>query len=380
MPEYIFDGRFNSGEKASGVPATVTFKADGLGIKGVDGVQLAFWNYEDLQPAAPVTRGASDVLLRHSRTPRATLFVRGPGAGRLLIARAPGTAQSFQRFKIVGLSLIVTAVAVIAGMALFFGRVSASKAVAALIPTETAGRLGSQSIEIFGAVAPACTAQPGNIALQRILDRLQAGGDYGHPFILHVAKSGIPNAFAFPGRHIVLLSGLVKQARSAEEVAGVLAHEMGHGLERDPEAFFVRNLGMQVLIQFLTGQSGSQSPFAAGAFLLQLRYSRDAERAADNHAIEILKQARILPEPTADFFLRDAAKPSGEGGVLSYLSTHPSSKERAKLFQSQASYPTEPVLTTREWADAQAVCGELPGKKPGEGPKRPVDKLDNRKA
>jgi Zn-dependent protease with chaperone function len=368
VPEYVFDGQYNSGEKASGVRATVIFKAKGLEIKSANGGQLAFWNYEDLLAAAPIAKEASDVLLHHSQTARATLFIRGPGAGQLVINRAPRTAQTFQRFRIVSLSLIVTALAVLAGMALFFGRVSASKAVAALIPAETAAKLGSQSIEIFGPVAPACIGQPGNAALQRILDRLQASGDYGRPFTLHAAQSAIPNAFAFPGRHIVLLSGLVKQAKSPEEVAGVLAHEMGHGLERDPEALFVRNLGMQVLIQFLTGQSGSQSALTAGAFLLQLRYSREAERAADAHAVEILRKARIGPQPTADFFLRDATKSSGEGALLSYLNTHPSSKERAKLFQSQAVYPVESVLSDKEWAEAQAICG--PGKKPAENLKK----------
>jgi beta-barrel assembly-enhancing protease len=363
LAEVSYEGRWSSGESAGGVPAAIDFESAGLSIKGADGVQLAFWNYEDLLPAAPIAKGAADALLRHSQTPRATLFVRGAGIGKALIARAPRTAQSFQRFKIVRLSLIVTAVAAVAGLALLFGRVSASKTVAALIPAEAANRLGQQSIEMFGPIAPACINQPGNLALQRILDRLRAGGKYGSSFTLHIARSGIANAFALPGRHIVLLSGLVKQAKSPEEVAGVLAHEMGHGLERDPEALFVRSVGMQVLIQFLTGQSGSQSPLTAGALLLQLRYSRQAEYEADSHAIEILRNAKISSQPTAGFFLRDQAK-SSEGGLLSYLSTHPSSKNRAALFKSQPPYPAEPIIGSKEWADAQAICEDKPAAPP----------------
>src|SRR5262249_31359630 len=156
---------------------------------------------------------------------------------------------------------------------------------------------------------------------------------YGRPFKLHVVRSGIANAFALPGRHIVILSGLVKQAKTPEEVAGVLAHEMGHGLEKDPEVLFVRSTGMDALLQLLTGQSGTPT-LAAGALFLQLRYSRDAERSADAHAVIILRNSQIEPKPTADFFLRDAAKsdPADKGGMFGYLSTHPSSKERAQLF------------------------------------------------
>jgi beta-barrel assembly-enhancing protease len=367
LTELSFEGRWSSGETAGGVPATIDFESAGLSIKGTDGVQLAFWDYKDLLPAGPIAKRAADALLRHAQTPRATLFVRGAGIGKALIARAPRTAQSFQRFRVVSLSLIFTAIAAIAGLALLFGRVSASKTVAGLIPAEAANRLGLQSIEMFGPVAPACVNQPGNLALQRILDRLRASGEYGSPFKLHVAQSKIANAFALPGRHIVLLSGLVKQAKSPEEVAGVLAHEMGHGIERDPEALFVRGGGMQVLIEFLTGQSGSQTPLTAGALLLQLRYSREAEHAADSHAIEILRNAKISSQPTAGFFLRDQAK-SSEGGVLSYLSTHPSSKSRAVLFKSQPPYPVEPIIGAKEWADAQAICEEKPAGAPAPAP------------
>jgi Zn-dependent protease with chaperone function len=376
MSPAIFEGQWSSGETANAVPATIGFEADGLSIKATDGSPLAFWSYGDLLPGAPIGRESADVLLRSSKAPRAALFIQGEGAGRLLIQHAPRTAQSFQRFKIVSLSMIATVIILIAGAALLFGRVSLSKAVAAFIPDKVADRMGSQSVEMFGRVAPACVNQPGNAALQRILQRLQTGGDYGPPFKLHVVQSRIANAFALPGRHIVLLSALVKQAKSPEEVAGVLAHEMGHGLEKDPEVLFVRSTGLDALLQLLTGQSGTNPLAAGGAIFLQFRYSRDAERSADAHAVEILKNSRIEPKSTADFFLRDAAKSEGldKSSVLSYLSTHPSSKERAQVFLSQPAYAVQPVLNEKEWADAQAICGPADVKKPAEDGKKPQEK------
>jgi Zn-dependent protease with chaperone function len=376
MPPATFQGTWSSGDTANAVPARIGFEADGLSVEAADGGLLAFWNYGALIPATPIRRGSADMLMRSAEAPRAVLFIQGEGAGRLLIRHAPQTAQSFHRLRIVGRSMIATAVILIAGAALFYSGVSLSKAVAALIPDSLADRMGSRSVQTFGRAAPACANQPGNAALQRILDRLQSGGDYGPPFKLHVVQYGIANAFALPGRHIVLLSGLIKQAKSAEEVAGVLAHEMGHGLEKDPEAHLVRSTGIDALVQLLTGQSGTQTPLAAGALFLQFQYSRDAERSADAHAVEILRHSHIEPKATGDFFLRYATKSeaSDQSTLLGYLNTHPSSKERAQLFLSQPAYAAQPVLNGKEWADAQAVCGPAVNIKPGEDLKKPSEK------
>jgi beta-barrel assembly-enhancing protease len=356
----VFKGQWSSGEKANAVPVTVVFEAGGISFGSLQEGQRGYWNYSDLLAGAPVLRNAGDVLLRNRQVPLASLFIEGEGAASLVLARAPHTSERSHRLKILGYSLIATAVAAVAGVLLFFGGGSASKAIAALIPPEIASSIGLHNVEMFGPIAPACVDQPGNAALQRMLDRLQGATGNGRPFTLHVAKASIPNAFALPGGHIVLLSALVKQAESPEEAAGVLAHEMGHGIEMDPEALFVRNLGMQTLISLMTGQSGNGTALEAGAFLLQLRYSREAERAADDHAVEILRKAGVASKPTGDFFLRHAS--DADGGMLSYLSTHPDSKDRAKLFHSQQPYAVRPLLTGKEWADAKALCGDDPAK------------------
>jgi beta-barrel assembly-enhancing protease len=365
VPESVFQGRWSDGQTAKAVPVRIRFEKDGLYGESEAGTSLVQWDYAGLVAGAPIGKNASEALLHHRKAPRAALFLEGPSAGRILLAHAPQTAAAAGRGKVVAFGLTVTAFFILAGAFLFLGNISASKTIAGLIPDAMTDRIGLQSVEIFGPVAPACAGQPGNAALDRILARLQGSGDYGRPFKLHVARSRIANAFALPGRHIVLLSGLVKQAKSPEEVAGVIAHEMGHGIERDPETLFVRSTGMQALLELLTGQSGTQAPLTAGALLLQLRFSRAAERSADAHALEILRKARVAPKPTGDFFLRHATRDGKESGILSYLGTHPSSKERAQLFLSQQSYSVEPLLNEQEWAAAQGLCVE-PGKAAGD--------------
>jgi predicted Zn-dependent protease len=139
----------------------------------------------------------------------------------------------------------------------------------------------------------------------------------------------------------------------------------------------VRGTGLDALLQLLTGQSGTNPLAAGGAIFLQLQYSRNAERSADAHAVEILRNSHIEPKPTADFFQRDAAKSEApdKSNLLSYLSTHPSSKERAQIFLSQPAYAAQPVLNEKDWADAQAICGPAGViKKPGDDQKKPPEK------
>ncbi len=356
MSQDIFKGQWSSGEKASAVPVTAVFDERGIEFGSAQAGQLGFWHYADLLAGAPILKQAGDALLRNQMYPRESLFIEGKGAAALVLSRAPHTSENRLRLRIVGLSLAAAVIVITAAALLLFGRGSTSKAIAELIPQEIASRIGRQNVEVFGTAAPSCVNQRGNAALQRILSRLKKAAGHKRPFTLHVVKSEVANAFALPGGHIVLLSALVKEARSPEEVAGVLAHEMGHEIERDPEAAFVRNVGMQTLITLFSGSGSEGTALQAGAFLLQLRYSRDAERMADAHAIAILKKAGVSPKPAASFFLRHAATESGGGG-FGYLSTHPDSKKRAKLFRSQAYYRVAPLLSAREWAHVKAICG-----------------------
>ena len=138
---------------------------------------------------------------------------------------------------------------------------------------------------------------------------------------------------------------------------------MGHGLEKDPEALFLRNIGMKVVVKFTNWAEDNRTAFRA--MLLQLRYSREAEVKADAHAIAILKRARISAKAVGDLILRSAAEsPTGES-TLNDFGAHLSAEDRAKSFLSQPPYETVPILTGEEWAAAKAVCGDTaPGDQP----------------
>ena len=94
--------------------------------------------------------------------------------------------------------------------------------------------------------------------------------------------------------------------------------------------------------------------------LAQLGYSREAEREADKHALELLKAAGIAPKGLGDFFTRVMKMEAEDGakapGAFSWLRTHPPSAERARLVKDQPDYPSTPALDAQSWQDLKSIC------------------------
>jgi predicted Zn-dependent protease len=169
------------------------------------------------------------------------------------------------------------------------------------------------------------------------------------------------NAFAVPGEQIVLTHGLIKKADGPDEIAGVLAHEMGHGLEMHPETALVRALGLSAAADLMFGGTGGTIA-NVGIVLAQLSYSRDAERAADTRGLQILKRAGISPQGLAQFFKR-VMKIEGdkEGladgvGQIDILRSHPLTEDRRRMVESQPPYPATPSMGTADWKSLRSIC------------------------
>ena len=93
-----------------------------------------------------------------------------------------------------------------------------------------------------------CDAPAGRAALQRLKDRLTEGQGLRYDIDLAVFDHEMINAFAAPGGQIVIMRGLLDAAESPEEVAGVLAHEIGHVEARDPTRLAFRSAGSAGII------------------------------------------------------------------------------------------------------------------------------------
>jgi predicted Zn-dependent protease len=236
--------------------------------------------------------------------------------------------------------------------------VSPARGLAGQLPSKLRQSLGRQVIQSMSRGHGICHTPEGSAALGRLTERLSAAAG-GKRFDIRVVNWSLVNAFAAPGEQIVLTRGLLEQANGPDEVAGVLTHEMGHGLELHPETAIIRAIGLSAAAELMLGGSGGALA-NIGLVLTQLGYSRAAEREADAHALQILEKAQISPEGFAGFFKRVEERERGSPiGEISLLRTHPLSAERARLAESRPAYPATPALADDDWRALRAICGGI---------------------
>lgn len=250
-----------------------------------------------------------------------------------------------------GLTRAAIAFAVIAAGVVFVA-LQAPAWVAPFVPRSVENRLGDAMIGDFG--GRFCRTAQGHRALEVLATKLgaQAAGVRS----VEVANLPMVNAVALPGGRVMIFDGLLKQARSPDEVAGVLAHEIGHVQHRDTMAGLIRQLGLSVILGGFNGNIGG-----AVNTLLSLSYTREAEGAADGYAIASLRSATISPEPTAAFFDRLSGGRGGETmeRTMGWMSSHPISSERKAAFLRSKlpgkSYGA--AMDATDWAALKSMCG-----------------------
>ncbi len=160
------------------------------------------------------------------------------------------------------------------------------------------------------------------------------------PWQFHVVEDPALNAFAIPGGHIYVHTGLIASANSASELAGVMAHEISHVTARHTTEQISRQYGLSVLAGLVLGQDpGATQQIAAqivaGGALA--RFSREAEGEADELGIQAMAQAGYDPRGMASMF-RHLMKTgqSSPGRVEQFFATHPTTEERIRQAETRA--------------------------------------------
>lgn len=359
-------GAFSDGRSAASSNVDVRLSHDGVAFHS-SAVALTIWPYSDLNAAEPLTTHSEDCLLGSVKDPDATLYISNKQFVQDLADRAPQLSAYASRIR-AARPWIWTAAAV-TGLVLtaWAADISPARTVANFLPESTRVQFGENVIASLARNAKTCSTPDGDRALQKITERLLVNSDKDRRFTIRVLNLPVVNAFAVPGEQIVLTRQLLAQASGGDEIAGIIAHEMGHGIERDPEVGFIRALGLTAAIQFMTG-GGTSNLANIGLLLAQLSYSRRAERAADNHAIRLSKQAQISLDGLKTFFQRMQGKEKKRRKSVSrstsFLRSHPMTDDRLQAFDAVETYPTRPTLTDNEWQSLKAICGNKPKKQP----------------
>ena len=191
---------------------------------------------------------------------------------------------------------------------------------------------------------------------RRLIDASKSGQD----FEFFLVRDSSLNAFALPGGFIGVHAGLIAAAESESELAGVLAHEIGHVTQRhiarmlgkSRDAGIAQMVGL--VLAALTARSNPQATpglIALGQQMAQdqmLSFSRDAEREADRIGFDTLMRAGFDPQGMVSFFGRiQRASRVYESAAPAYLRTHPLTTERMSDMQARIRQ-----TRYRQWPDS----------------------------
>ena len=178
--------------------------------------------------------------------------------------------------------------------------------------------------------------------LDAILKRLLPAQRSGYDFRLHAIEDSTINAFALPGGNIVVFTGLMNAARTHEELAGVIAHEMAHVIHRHSLRRLVKSAGWSFLLGLFIGDADALSGLVseAAGTLGQQAFSRDYEREADEAGWQILLDARVKPHGMISIFHRFKEEETKGPAVPGLLRSHPATDERiARLRERERRLP-----------------------------------------
>ncbi len=225
-----------------------------------------------------------------------------------------------------------------------------------------AGQVGDLLRKDNGEAPAVCSAPEGAAALEQMTGRLTPAEGLPYPLRVSVLDHPMINAVALPGGRILIFRGLIDAANSPEEVAGVLAHEIGHVVHRDPVRGVLRAAGTAGIVGVLLGDVfGATVIAAASDAVLNASHQREAEQKADEAAYGMLREAGLPSRQFAGFFSRLKDRQGGTGGPLRYLASHPDlggRAERAAAADTIGEGPFTPVLNDRDWIALQNICDE----------------------
>ncbi|MFO1087245.1 MAG: M48 family metallopeptidase [Reyranellaceae bacterium] len=232
-----------------------------------------------------------------------------------------------------------------------------SEYAAPLLPNSLQAKLGESVYDEITADKEECHGKAGLAAINGLANRLAKAAGYEHPITVHVVAGGPVNAFTLPGGILVFFSDLIDQAKDGSQVAGVLAHEIGHAVHYHPTKGLVRQFGIDLMLKLASG--GVSDVVGAlgtgGSLLLALRNGRAFERDADATGVALLEKLQIRADGIASFFEQIMEKESTDMAAAAGIwSSHPPTKERIAATKRPA--VGRPAFTDAEWRALRNVC------------------------
>ena len=341
-----------------------------LRVHGVEGRVLAEWPYDELE-----TRSSPDDVLRLGRARDAVLArleITDPQLAAAVDEQsAPvdrtGRIQRRLRIKVVFWSCAATAsliLVAVLGMPLIATELTPSvpyaveRKLGAAIEAQT--RVSFNEGNRSGTPLDCGSAereQAGQLALEKLVRQMETAAALPLPIKVTIVRKGEPNAITLPGGHIYVFEGLVREAQTPDELAGIIAHEFGHVAHRDGTRTIMEGAGVALLFGMLLGDFvGGGAVVVATKTLLRTSYSRDVEAAADRYGVALASNIGGDPRALAAILSRIDGGTHTEPKILA---DHPETSDRVIAIEAMAtSTPRRPLLNHSEWAALKSICSE----------------------
>jgi Zn-dependent protease with chaperone function len=338
-----------------------------LRIVAASGETLAEWPYTEVQRmSAPNTmlrlgRKGSDVLARLEIRDPALMAAIGDHSS----AVDPGAvSERGERVRIVAWSLAAVVSLVLVGA---FGVPYLAARATPFIPIVVERHLGEAVDAQMRSILDKdhagarfeCGAgdgeTAGHAAFDRLVRRLEVGATLPVPLEVIIVRRSEANAMALPGGRVYVFRGLIAKADTPDELAGVIAHEIGHVSHRDGTRMALESAGLSLLFGMLLGDfSGGGAVVIAAKMVLQSAYSREVEAAADAYGVTLMSKIGGNPRALGAILARigGATEPA-----MKILLDHPETNARVAAINAMAEATTRaPLLDAAEWAAVKRIC------------------------
>jgi len=368
-------GHYLDGKSATRRPARVRIMATGLEVTTADPPATAFWPYAQLRQTQGWYVG-EPVRFERGGALSEALLVEDVAFLTAIRAVASGAARQFhdpasRRWRT---QLVALAAVAAIGLALglyFVGIPALATFAAARVPVAWEAALGEA---VVGQLAPAddrCVDPERQRVIDGIVARLVATmPDQPYRFKVTVVNQPVVNALAAPGGSIIVFRGLLERTGSPEELAGVLAHELAHVLNRHATRAIFRQASTGILLAAIIGDARGVVAFGVeGARALgDLSHTRHSEEEADREGMKMLHAARIDPHGALAFFERLNEQEGKKGPAYArYFASHPPVVERLgtlSALAAQAPGPAQKLLPDYDWDDVKKMCGDARPRSP----------------
>jgi Zn-dependent protease with chaperone function len=345
---------YYDGKTAARQMVEVRTVSQGVHIKFTDG-RIRFWYRHEFRVLQDHPQGP--VRLEYGEYPPEILEIQDPSFRDVLKGR------HLKRPRYLALWLALLAVMIIPAI-IYWGIPNASGWFARFVPVSVEEQLGNYVKNELFPNRRICQADAGRQALDELVRRL-APEEYEYNFKVEVVDSDWVNAVAFPGGNILIFRGLLEKSPSTDALAGVLAHEMQHILQRHGTENLISQTALSGLFKLISGDAGSwaNTLFDGVQILSILKYTRELETEADESALNLLLQRGVDPTEMIKMY---QVLNKHSSSFPEAISTHPdmsSRMERLKILISQnPKFVSEPVLSEKNWESLKNICQTLENK------------------